>query len=409
MGKLARDENDPRVAGLGYQGRSENMNKGSSYRHDSKGEKKINTRSFVTTVVPDPQGKQSTSSAAPCLHCGAGTRHQILECRKFSALNSDEKSEICRNKGLCFGCLQQGHMKRGCPQPLKCDRCKKSHPTALHDPSRERMMPSPGAQGQQESPKQSNKQEDSQTTTKVITGCVGVKSEICASTKTTESSAPFMTIVPVVVKPKASDKGVATYAFIDNGSGAVFADMELSTKQHIRKRQTKLLLKTLNAEEIVKCDIISDPLQVGNPDGSTFVDLPDVYIRNEIPVTEDEIPTQKDLERWSHLRTIKLPSLKESVNYICIPRVTIMIGSNVPAATQPLQTKTGRLGDPYAIRTPLGWLVYSLPGKSKSTSVHFCHINNMTCVEKANERLESQLKNYIVTAPCYHPLKINGS
>jgi hypothetical protein len=31
---------------------------------------------------------------------------------------------------------------------------------------------------------------------------------------------------------------------------------------------------------------------------------------------------------------------------------------NVPAATMPLKIINGKIGDPYAIKSPLGWIVY---------------------------------------------------
>ena len=62
-------------------------------------------------------------------------------------------------------------------------------------------------------------------------------------------------------------------------------------------------------------------------------------------------------------------------DYPCIPKVSLMIGNNTPAATMPLKITTGNLGEPYAILTPLGWTVYGIPGKLSITDVvaaHFC-------------------------------------
>ena len=373
ISQLSRNENDPRIKGLGYQGRS-----GKSKPVHGAAKK----QAFATTVVKNgPNPKVNKASVSPCLYCGDGTKHALLECRKFAALSLNEKSEACKRKGLCFGCVNKGHMKKTCPNKewAKCTKCTRNHPTILHDPTRDtKAQPSP--------------ENTSEPPPKVTTGCVGVTNEICAKTSTNEP-APLMTIIPVLVKAAAGSQYVSTYAFMDNGCGAVFADSELQSVMKTKVRSTKLLLKTMNLEEMFDIDVMIDDLQVGNIEGNSFIDLPSVFIKDSIPVTMDDAPTQEDLDRWEHLRHIRLPQLKGH----CIPRVTLMIGSKVPAATTPLETAYGKLGDPYALRTPLGWLVYGLPGKMRNqseVSVNFCRIDSLT-VQTSTEQLEEQFQKYI--------------
>ncbi len=65
------------------------------------------------------------------------------------------------------------------------------------------------------------------------------------------------------------------------------------------------------------------------------------------------------MNKWKHLQLIKLPDIKDCRHRV-IPKVKLMIGSNVPAASQPVESVTGNVGEPYAVRSPLGWLVYGL-------------------------------------------------
>ena len=194
-----------------------------------------------------------------------------------------------------------------------------------------------------------------------------------------------MTIVPMLVKVKNSDQCVATYAFLDNGCGAVFVNKELSDTLHVRTRATKLFLRTINLEETVDTETTLDQLQIGSIDGTTFIDLPDAYIK-DIPVDEQEILTQRDINKWKHMQSVKLPKL--DTTQACLPKVTMMIGINVPAATTPLETRVGDIGQPYAVKSPLGWLVYGLPGRGKTTDVHFC---SATSIQKSNQPLEQSL------------------
>lgn len=43
-----------------------------------------------------------------------------------------ERKKFTRDKGLCFSCLEQGHLSKQCKKRRKCDICGKLHPTSLH-------------------------------------------------------------------------------------------------------------------------------------------------------------------------------------------------------------------------------------------------------------------------------------
>ena len=258
VNKTSRDENDPRIAGLGYQGC---QNKTESKRQKG--------QAFATAVITEDQKSTNKKRSQSCMYCGPDTKHVVLDCRKFKALQPAEKSEVCKSKGLCYGCLKTGHTKRQCKSPEKCSTCHRKHPTALHDPNRD----------QQQSKRESKHENNSEKTVPVTTGCVG-----------TRNKGPFMAIVPVLVKATAGSQSVATYAFMDNGCGAVFAAEELCRKLHTRTRKVKLTLRTLNKEETINTNEVQDQLQVADIDGNKFLNLPSVYVKDVMPVAHQDIP-----------------------------------------------------------------------------------------------------------------------
>ena len=157
-------------------------------------------------------------------------------------------------------------------------------------------------------------------------------------------------------------------------------------------------MKTLNLTETINAEIIIDDIQIGNLQANSFIDIDaDIYVKDELPVDEDDIPKQEDINRWRHLETLKLPNLNRCKGSVIIPRVTMMIGSNIPAATQPLETKTGRLGEPYAIKSPLGWIVYGLNKEVKegAVHVHFSKIRQAVKIEPHTQQLEEQFRRYV--------------
>ena len=96
-----------------------------------------------------------------------------------------------------------------------------------------------------------------------------------------------------------------------------------------------------------------------------FIDLPTVYLKDKIPVTLQDAPNQQEVDMWEHMRGTVTEELPRIQGVDCIPKVTLMIGMNIPAATTPLQVQRGEVGQPYAVQTPIGWLIYGIQ-KSRS-------------------------------------------
>ena len=108
-----------------------------------------------------------------------------------------------------------------------------------------------------------------------------------------------------------------------------------------------MLIGTLISEEVVETELVLGTLQVSSVTDDNFIDLPRVYIQDGIPVSVKDMPTQHDLEKWSHLSNIELPELPSK--YTHVPKVTLMIGNSVPTATMPLETCCGDIGEPYVV------------------------------------------------------------
>lgn len=97
---------------------------------------------FVTCVAPvtkpstvtggDHHGPSSTSKmhAKSCLFCiGA---HNLDFCPQINKKSHKDKLEFLKKKGVCFGCLEVGHISKRYTQRLTCQKCSLKHPTTLH-------------------------------------------------------------------------------------------------------------------------------------------------------------------------------------------------------------------------------------------------------------------------------------
>lgn len=80
-----------------------------------------------------PRKSLLAKRAGKCALCDGIEKHKESECPVFSAANVNQRLEIVKSKGVCFGCLEQGHQRRQCTAP-KCgvDSCEKGHHKLPH-------------------------------------------------------------------------------------------------------------------------------------------------------------------------------------------------------------------------------------------------------------------------------------
>ncbi|XP_070548923.1 uncharacterized protein [Ptychodera flava] len=158
----------------------------------------------------------------------------------------------------------------------------------------------------------------------------------------------LLTIIPVKVKLKGSNRMVQTYAFLDTGSVISFCTEALQRKLGATGRKTKLTVNTVNGLGSHTCDKVTG-IEVYNLDCSEpQVELKTVYTKPEIGVSEDYIPRQEDLMRWPHLKNIRLPRIDAEIG--------LMIGTGETAVFTPLETIRGPDSTPHACRTRIGWI-----------------------------------------------------
>ena len=67
-----------------------------------------------------------------------------------------------------------------------------------------------------------------------------------------------------------------------------------------------------------------------------FVPLPVLFTQESMSVSREQVPSQEDLNRWTYLSHIAVPALDAEVG--------ILIGNNVPKATEPWEV-VNFLGD----------------------------------------------------------------
>lgn len=103
----------------------------------------------------------------------------------------------------------------------------------------------------------------------------------------------------------------------------------------------------MGQEKVV--DSYMSDLEVAGLDSDHFCDLPENFTQKSMPVHRGNYPHTKELQRWPHLRNIKIPEIDAEVD--------LSIGTDVPHALEPWEVVCAVDGGPYAIKTILGWMV----------------------------------------------------
>lgn len=291
-------------------------------------------------------------------HCVCCSMEHLLEhCKQFKRKRHVDKVFLLKKKGVCFGCLQQGHISRDCEARLTCEICDQNHPTVLHinrqpnDTEREMETPAP----------------------------VPISSTTCGHTGAGKDRT-MLSVLPVRIKAAKGNYMIQTYAFLDPGSTGTFCSEQLMRRLSLTGKRTQILLRTMGQTK--KCPAFSlFNLEVGGLESSQFYPLPEVITQQQMPVTTEDMVKAEDLIKWPYLSKVHMPSIHAEVD--------LLIGTNAPKLLEPWEVINSQGNGPYAVRTVLGWVVNGPLNGNDNLEVANVTVNRIS-VSKLEELLMNQ-------------------
>jgi hypothetical protein len=277
-----------------------------------------------------------------CIYCDKDN-HQLERCKSLQSKSLQEKKDFITKKGLCFGCLRNGHLAKDCKKRLECHVCKKTHPTVMHSDTKH----------DRKSVDKSQSAESKET------------KHVSLLTQDGTVSRSTM-VVPVylshVSKP---DSEILTYALLDTQSDTSFISETLFEKLGVDGTPTILKLSTMTADGDVMTSKRVKGLTVRGFECDSGVPLPVVFTHSSIPAQTDCIPTPNVANHWPYLRPI--------VNHL-MPKtdcpIGVLIGYNCPRALMPREVIPSVGDGPFAQRTDLGWGIVGPTGKLEDDEFH---------------------------------------
>ncbi|XP_062588283.1 uncharacterized protein LOC134249947 [Saccostrea cucullata] len=305
-----------------------------------------------------------------CVYCNS-VNHTIDRCRKILELNRDDRIVYLRRKGLCFGCLKQGHLSSQCRKRLKCTECSRQHPTILHNEDQRvknnQLVEEVSVCGKQLESSTFSKDDSKPSVNAISSGCH----------EETEDISCAMAIIPVRVKLKNKPYTVETYAFFDSGSSVSFCTEDIMYQLGAHGKKTQITINTMGDTQKLNTYVMNG-LQVSGLTAEHFIDLPKLYTKKQMPVSNQEIPTKEEIRKWSHLQSIPFPEVDANIG--------ILIGNNVPDAYTPFELAVGPRGSPHATRTRLGWIPWNIIRNRTTFDV------NHVCIQNDGTQLDHILK-----------------
>ena len=289
----------------------------------------------------------------------------LFKCSKFVAMKLYDRLKYASDNKLCYNCLSVGHVSSKCRSGYTCQvpGCNKKHSKYLH-----RVKPAVRDTGN------ANAGVVSDT---AVTADESVAQ--CTFTGAGAGTRIALPIVPVEVSTDQHDVIVSTYALLDSGSTNSFCSARLFDQLLVVGKKSLLSISTLDKANSVS-EMESVSLKVTSVNTGAKVVLPVVYVRPQIHMSGLNAVKTADLTQWPHLSDITFPDVDLS-------QVSLLIGQDVPEALIPLEVSRGNTGDPYAVRTLLGWCLNGPIGEQVSADACV----NFLCSEQS---LEEQVERF---------------
>ena len=286
----------------------------------------------TTETKETPKAYQTKPvSTRICPKCKKGA-HFLNQCQEFRSLAVKDRLTFVRSNGLCVNCFQHGHIGMKCTKTWVCnvDGCGKKHNRWLH-------LPTTPTTTEAAEPKE---QEAQQQTTEQQT----TQQNVITTTTVVNEGKIALPIKPVKVK-SADGKLVTVYALHDNCSNGSLCTERLVEKLGLPTTSARVGVTTVNETSQVKCKMAD--LELHLPDGSVYT-MHQVLARPSLNINRNHLGGNEDLKRWPHLRDLEIPEAD-------VAEVDLLIGQDNPDLLIPLETRQGGSGEPFGVRTCLGW------------------------------------------------------
>ena len=325
----------------------------------------------ISNKHPNPTTQKSVGGK--CYSCGAA--HRLERCPDFMSKSVRERIILARYKGLCLNCLRKGHFATQCQSSFRCKQCQQLHHSLLHKTTEDKEGAGVNLHGNSDPKEQANA---NATTTEPIAP-IEITSHTYSMTSRTKVA---LQVVPVKIMNN-DGHSVTTYALLDTGSEETFLSKTISDRLGLEvKNCSTLAVCTLSGESSVKVGQANVQVKAVDNHEDRTLTIENVKVIDNLTITTTRA---RDLSQWPHLKDLKIQDVEDN-------QVTMLIGANVPEAQVHEECRRGRSGEPYAVRTVLGWAVLGPVNVANGSSSQVANVN---FVKYGDELSDQQMRQFL--------------
>ncbi|XP_055623744.1 uncharacterized protein LOC129767148 [Toxorhynchites rutilus septentrionalis] len=267
-----------------------------------------------------------TAGSKFCFVCKVDS-HQVESCASFKGLNLYGRWKAVKVNKLCARCLTS-HARWPCKEEIcGINDCPKRHHRLLHF--------------------------DPPTAFKNTDAVVAVHRQLSSST--------LFRILPVTLFGKNGQFN--TYAFLDDGSSVTLVERSIANALGVSGEMETLHIewtgginKTIAGAEVVT-------MEISEAGGSKRYKLSEVYTVDNLGLPQQTTDYAELAARYTHLEKLPVKSFKSAIP-------GILIGQSNCHLLATLKLREGKLNEPVATKTRIGWAVCGSLRSSQTSDVH---------------------------------------
>ncbi len=272
--------------------------------------------------------------------------HGVWGCTQFQRMPMDQRWAIAKDHRLCYRCLIPYHRGQDCNRSRICgvNGCQQTHHRLLHEDSA-----IAGEGGNDDSG-------DTHNAPSTIAGYTTIARE-----RTRRSGYLALRTVPVIVQH--GDRKIQVNALLDDASTTTYINQDIAAELGVFGEPQQISVKVLNNRtETFNTNKVEFTIRSMN---GAIIRQAQACTTGKVTGDMTVIDWNKHKNRWQHLQGIRFPTVGRR------PIIDILIGSDLPELHTSLKDICGKIGEPIARLTPLGWTCLGDPSPNNT-------MNNVT-------------------------------
>ena len=239
----------------------------------------------------------SKETKPPCGFCEGS--HGVWSCKRFQALDVQERWNVAKSRRLCFRCLGSFHQGRVCPRSKPCNvnRCTKNHHNLLHDTKMDGKQP----------------ESDKQLPTPPWEGAVDSRTNV---TDGKRAGSEMVSLRTIPVWLKKNNRKVKVNAILDDALNETFLNKEVAGMLGIQEPFQTIKVHVLN-NEIETFQSMPVNVTIESVDGQFRKSIDVKTCPRKVTGSYKMEDWRESKTSWNHLNECDFPEPAETDMWIC--------------------------------------------------------------------------------------------